>query len=199
MSRRGGLSPNSAKAGDRTRWTRQTIIITVANTRPITEPEAVRQLRLTSAWLVEAAKRCLGPVLKRSTPADHVGFTRLGAAELRVPRRAAPACPFPEQDERSAGGPEDGGDAVGSGSSFGRAAPARLRCCRAAEPTARSVPRRRAHTALGEMTRGIAHDFRNVLCMLSSGLNIAEANEDDPAKLSLALAAMEEGVLRGRR
>ncbi|HEU5481745.1 MAG TPA: ATP-binding protein [Sphingomicrobium sp.] len=47
------------------------------------------------------------------------------------------------------------------------------------------------------MTRGIAHDFRNVLCMLTSGVNIAEASADDPAKLRLALAAMREGVARG--
>jgi signal transduction histidine kinase len=52
-------------------------------------------------------------------------------------------------------------------------------------------------TALGEMTRGIAHDFRNVLSMLMSGLNIAEANTDDPAKLKLAFAAIHEGVARG--
>jgi signal transduction histidine kinase len=52
-------------------------------------------------------------------------------------------------------------------------------------------------SALGEMTRGIAHDFRNVLCMLTSGLNVAEANADDPAKLQLALAAMQEGIGRG--
>lgn len=52
-------------------------------------------------------------------------------------------------------------------------------------------------TALGEMARGIAHDFRNVLCLLASGLNIAEADVDDPAKLRLALAAMREGVARG--
>lgn len=53
--------------------------------------------------------------------------------------------------------------------------------------------------ALGEMTRGIAHDFRNVLTMLSSGLNIAEANSGNSAKLKLALAAMQEGVARGMK
>jgi signal transduction histidine kinase len=52
-------------------------------------------------------------------------------------------------------------------------------------------------SALGEMTRGIAHDFRNVLAMLASGLNIAEANADEPEKLKLALAAIHEGVARG--
>ena len=70
---------------------------------------------------------------------------------------------------------------------------------RAAEPTERSVRAAERIGALGEMTRGIAHDFRNILCMLSSGLHIAEANKDDQAKLSLALAAMREGVERGTK
>jgi signal transduction histidine kinase len=47
------------------------------------------------------------------------------------------------------------------------------------------------------MTRGIAHDFRNVLAMLASGLNLAQSNADDAAKLKLALAAMREGIERG--
>ena len=66
--------------------------------RPSQRP--VGQLRLTTAWLFETAKRWLEPVL-RSTPADHVGFTRLGTADLHLPRRAATACAFPERDERS--------------------------------------------------------------------------------------------------
>lgn len=63
-----------------------------------------------------------------------------------------------------------------------------------AEGSARAVDN---ITALGEMTRGIAHDFRNVLCMLNSGLNIAEASTGDPANLKLAFAAMQEGIARG--
>ncbi|HET9813293.1 MAG TPA: ATP-binding protein [Sphingomicrobium sp.] len=66
----------------------------------------------------------------------------------------------------------------------------------APDPSARAAEN---ITALGEMTRGIAHDFRNVLCMLTSGLNIAQASADDPAQLKLALAAMQEGILRGLR
>ena len=67
---------------------------------------------------------------------------------------------------------------------------------------AAKTPKRNARAierigALGEMTRGIAHDFRNILCMLSSGLNIAESSLDDPDKLRPALAAMREGVERG--
>jgi signal transduction histidine kinase len=65
------------------------------------------------------------------------------------------------------------------------------------QPAERSARAAENITALGEMTRGIAHDFRNVLCMLTSGLNIAEANADDPAKLRLALEAIRAGVARG--
>ena len=72
-------------------------------------------------------------------------------------------------------------------------------CERPFEPSERSARAAAKITALGEMTRGIAHDFRNVLCMLTSGLNIAQASADDPAKLTLAHAAMQEGILRGLR
>lgn len=65
------------------------------------------------------------------------------------------------------------------------------------EPSERSARAVENIAALGEMTRGIAHDFRNILCLLASGLNIAEDNRSDSAKLSLALAAMREGVDRG--
>ena len=64
-------------------------------------------------------------------------------------------------------------------------------------PYARSMRATENINALGEMTRGIAHDFRNVLCMLASGLRIADASSEDPARLRLALAAMQEGVARG--
>jgi signal transduction histidine kinase len=70
-------------------------------------------------------------------------------------------------------------------------------CAEPAEPARRSARAAANIAALGEMTHGIAHDFRNVLCMLTSGLNIAEANVGDPAKLGLALGAMHEGVARG--
>ena len=54
-------------------------------------------------------------------------------------------------------------------------------------------------SALGEMTGGIAHDFRNVLAVVASGLRIAEDNAGDPAKLMAALAAVQDGVDRGMR
>lgn len=52
-------------------------------------------------------------------------------------------------------------------------------------------------SALGEMTGGIVHDFRNVLAVVASGLSIAEQNAGDPAKLAAALAAAQDGVERG--
>jgi signal transduction histidine kinase len=54
-------------------------------------------------------------------------------------------------------------------------------------------------SALGEMTGGIAHDFRNVLAVVASGLRVAEQNAGDPAKLTAALAATHDGVERGLR
>jgi len=54
-------------------------------------------------------------------------------------------------------------------------------------------------SALGEMTGGIAHDFRNILALVASGLRIANDNKGDPAKLASALAAAHDGVERGMR
>lgn len=53
--------------------------------------------------------------------------------------------------------------------------------------------------ALGEMTGGIAHDFRNILTIVASGLRVAERNVENPDKLKAALAAIQEGVERGER
>lgn len=53
--------------------------------------------------------------------------------------------------------------------------------------------------ALGEMTGGIAHDFRNILTIVASGLRVAERNADNPDRLKSALAAIQEGVERGER
>jgi signal transduction histidine kinase len=54
-------------------------------------------------------------------------------------------------------------------------------------------------SALGEMTGGIAHDFRNVLCVIASGLRVAERNSGDLQKVDSALAAVREGIERGMR
>ena len=35
---------------------------------------------------------------------------------------------------------------------------------------------------LGEMTAGLAHDFRNILAVIESGLSLAERYHDDPEK-----------------
>ena len=63
----------------------------------------------------------------------------------------------------------------------------------------RSKRAARKISALGEMTGGIAHDFRNILCVITSGLNVAERNFGDPAKLESALSAVREGVARGMK
>ena len=52
-------------------------------------------------------------------------------------------------------------------------------------------------TALGEMTGGIAHDFRNILAIIGSGLRLAERNAADPEKVRVCLAGIGEGVGRG--
>jgi signal transduction histidine kinase len=52
-------------------------------------------------------------------------------------------------------------------------------------------------TAPGEITRGIAHDFRNILCIVTSGLNMAETCRGDAARLEMGFAAMHEGILSG--
>ena len=67
--------------------------------------------------------------------------------------------------------------------------------------SARTRSRRAAQkiSALGEMTGGIAHDFRNVLCIIASGLSVAETNSDDPQKVASALAAVRDGIERGMK
>ena len=54
-------------------------------------------------------------------------------------------------------------------------------------------------TVLGEMTAGLAHDFRNILAVIQSGLSLAERFRDDPEKAQAALAAAQEGICRGIR
>jgi signal transduction histidine kinase len=66
-------------------------------------------------------------------------------------------------------------------------------------PWERSARASQRITALGEMTAGLAHDFRNILAIIESGLNLAERNRDDPDKAQAALAAAHEGIRRGMR
>jgi signal transduction histidine kinase len=66
----------------------------------------------------------------------------------------------------------------------------------AAELSARAAQRR---SLLGEMTGGVAHDFRNILAVIDSGLRLAERNYGEPEKVQAFVAAAREGVARGLR
>ncbi len=63
-----------------------------------------------------------------------------------------------------------------------------------AEPRARAT---RRIAALGEMTGGIAHDFRNVLAAIESALRLAEKNSEAPEKVRAYIAGARDGVERG--
>ena len=52
-------------------------------------------------------------------------------------------------------------------------------------------------SVLGEMTGGIAHDFRNILAVIDSGLRLAESNLSDPDKVRTFIAGTREGIARG--
>jgi signal transduction histidine kinase len=54
-------------------------------------------------------------------------------------------------------------------------------------------------SALGEMTAGLAHDFRTILAVIQSGVNVARRAGADAPKRDLALAAVDEAVRRGAR
>ncbi|APO79802.1 sensor histidine kinase protein (plasmid) [Rhizobium etli 8C-3] len=51
--------------------------------------------------------------------------------------------------------------------------------------------------SLGEMTGGIAHDLRNILAIVESGLRLAERKADQPESVRAFIAAAREGVDRG--
>lgn len=48
--------------------------------------------------------------------------------------------------------------------------------------------------ALGEMTMGIVHDFRNVLTVVESSLRLAERHSREPEKVRIFIAGAREGV-----
>lgn len=52
-------------------------------------------------------------------------------------------------------------------------------------------------TALGEMTGGIAHDFRSLLAAIESGLRLAEKNSGQPEKARSYIAMIREEIDRG--
>src|SRR3954462_3491694 len=49
------------------------------------------------------------------------------------------------------------------------------------------------------MTRGVAHDFRNVLAIIESGLRLAGESLQAPEKARSYFSAAHEGVERGMR
>jgi signal transduction histidine kinase len=63
-----------------------------------------------------------------------------------------------------------------------------------AEQRARAIQRL---AALGEMTGGIAHDFRNILAIIESGLRLAERSSKEPEKVRVFIAGAREGVSQG--
>lgn len=51
--------------------------------------------------------------------------------------------------------------------------------------------------AIGEMTGGIAHDFRSLLSVIDSGLRLIERSVDDAQKVHALIASTREGIDRG--
>jgi signal transduction histidine kinase len=66
----------------------------------------------------------------------------------------------------------------------------------AAEQCARAAQRL---AALGEMTGGIVHDFRNLLAGIESGLRLTEKSSEQPEKVRVYIAAAREGIDRGMK
>jgi signal transduction histidine kinase len=64
----------------------------------------------------------------------------------------------------------------------------------ATEQSARAAQRL---AALGEMTGGIVHDFRNLLAVIESGLRLAEKNSEQSDKAHVYIAAAREAIDRG--
>jgi signal transduction histidine kinase len=50
---------------------------------------------------------------------------------------------------------------------------------------------------LGEMAEGIAHDFRNILTVVDSGLRLAERSYDAPEQVRACITGAHEGIVRG--
>ena len=63
-----------------------------------------------------------------------------------------------------------------------------------AEQRARATQRL---AALGEMAGGIAHDFRNLLAIIESGLGLAEKSLEQPEKVRVYIAAARQEIDRG--
>jgi signal transduction histidine kinase len=68
----------------------------------------------------------------------------------------------------------------------------------------RSAAEQRAYAtqrlaALGGMTGGIAHDFRNLLAAIESSLRLAEKSAEQPEKVRVYIAAARQGTNRGAK
>src|SRR3546814_17940975 len=62
-----------------------------------------------------------------------------------------------------------------------------------------SAPAIQRMFALGQMSRGFVHDFRNILAVISAGLNLAKRHNSDPDLSTTFLTGAPEGVARGMR
>jgi signal transduction histidine kinase len=76
---------------------------------------------------------------------------------------------------------------------------ARRRIDSSPSPTSLSTRAAQRLSVLGEMTGGIAHDFRNILSVIDSGLRLAEANLSDPDQVRTFISGAREGIARGVR
>lgn len=66
-------------------------------------------------------------------------------------------------------------------------------------PAELSVGAAQRLSVLGEMTGGIAHDFRNILTIIEFGLRRAERCANEPEQVRTYVAGAREGIVRGLR
>jgi len=52
-------------------------------------------------------------------------------------------------------------------------------------------------SALGEMTAGLAHDFRNILAIIQSGISVAKRAAPNSPNAALAWSAIDDAIARG--
>jgi signal transduction histidine kinase len=62
---------------------------------------------------------------------------------------------------------------------------------------AQAAPATQRLAAIGEMTGGIAHDFRNLLTVIGAAIKMAESSSGQPERARACLAGAREGVDRG--
>ena len=86
--------------------------------------------------------------------------------------------------------------AAENGPGYRQAEPPRFEASTEIEKRARAA---RRLTVMGEMTGGIAHDFKNLLAVIESGLGLAEKSYQQPEKVRTYIAAARAGIDRGQR